>query len=46
MATNIRAQSLPAGTKVDVPVWLAVSLASREVVDLRNPKFMTPNYYA
>ncbi len=39
-------KSLPAGTKVDVPVWLAIKLAQREFVELRNPKFMSINYYA
>ena len=34
------------GTQVDIPIWLAVSLATREIVDLKNPKFMTQNYYA
>ena len=39
-------KNLPAGAKVDVPVWLAVRLAQRELVELRNPKFMSNNYYA
>ncbi len=39
-------KSLPAGAKVDVPVWLAIKLAQREFVELRNPKFMSTNYYS
>jgi hypothetical protein len=37
---------LPAGAKVDIPLWLAMRLAQREIVELRLPKFMNNNYYA
>ena len=39
-------RALPAGAKVDVPLWLAMRLAQRELVELRLPKFMNNNYYA
>ncbi len=31
---------------MDVPLWLAMRLAQRELVELRLPKFMNNNYYA
>ena len=41
----LQEKDLPAGSKVDVPLWLAVSLAQRELVDLRFPKFMNKSYF-
>lgn len=29
-----------------MPLWLAVALAQRELVELRNPKFMSMSYFA
>ena len=30
---------------MDIPLWLSVSLAQRELVELRNPKFMSKAFY-
>lgn len=38
-------ETLAANSRVDIPLWLAVALAQRELVELRNPKFMSKNYY-
>ena len=31
---------------MDIPLWLAMSLAQREIVDLSNPKFMSRQYFS
>lgn len=33
------------GTKVDLPLWLAMALAQREIVELKNPSYLTQKYY-
>ncbi len=33
--------SLPANARLDIPLWLAVALAQRDIVELRNPKYLS-----
>ena len=40
-----RAQPLPAGTKVDIPCWLAKALYQRDIVEVKKPLFLTPKYF-
>ena len=35
---------LTADTKVDIPLWLAISLAQRDVVEMKNPIYLSENY--
>ena len=36
--------TLEANSKVDIPLWLAISLAQRDVVEMKNPLFLSENY--
>ena len=38
-------QSIPEGQKVDLPVWLASLMATRGIVDLMRPLFLTEKYF-
>lgn len=35
---------LIAGTKVDIPLWLGISLAQRDVVEMKNPLYLGEKY--
>ena len=35
---------LAAGTKVSLPLWLATSMAQRDLCDLKNPEYLTPQF--
>ena len=37
--------TLQAGARVDLPMWLGVSLAKREVVQLKNPKILSKEFF-
>jgi hypothetical protein len=37
--------TLMAGSKVDIPLWLAIHLARRSVIELRNPIYLTKKYF-
>jgi len=36
---------LPAGTKLELPLWLGIALARREIAEIKNPKYMSKQYY-
>jgi len=36
---------LQAGTKIDLPTWMGVSLAQREIVELNKPLFLTSKFF-
>ena len=38
-------QSIPEGLKVDLPVWLATLMATRGIVELMRPLFLTEKYF-
>ena len=33
-----------AGTKVDIPIWLGVALARRDVCDIKIPQYLSEKY--
>ena len=35
---------LRAGTKIDLPLWLAVSLAQRDLCEIRTPTYLNSKY--
>ena len=37
-------EALPAGTKLDLPLWLGISLAQRDLAELRNPLCLSEKY--
>lgn len=37
--------TLKANTKVDLPLWLALALAKREIIELRNPKYLGQSFF-
>jgi len=36
---------LPVGAKEDLPLWLAVGLGQRDIVELKKPLFLTRNFF-
>ena len=40
-----RSGTLAANSKVDVPLWLAIALAQREIIELKNPKYLGQKYF-
>lgn len=36
---------LPAGTKLHLPIWLGIALARREIAEIKNPRYMSKQYY-
>ena len=37
--------TLLAGSKVDIPLWLAIHLARRSVIELKNPIYLSKKYF-
>ena len=37
--------TIQANQKIDLPLWLAVALARRELIELRSPAYMTKKYF-
>ena len=33
--------TLKSGTKVEIPMWLGIALAQRDICELRNPKYLS-----
>ncbi|CDW84865.1 UNKNOWN [Stylonychia lemnae] len=42
---NLRTEVLKAETKVELPLWLGIALAQRDIVNLLPPKYMTKQYF-
>ena len=42
---EIKQETLKAGTKVQLPLWLGVALSRRELVDILPPTYMTQQYF-
>ena len=38
-------QVLPINTKVDIPLYMAIALFQREIVDISHPKYLTKEYF-
>ena len=36
--------TLNKGSKVDLPLWLGIALASRDICELRNPSYLSEKY--
>lgn len=37
--------TLKAGNKVDLPLWMALALAKRDIVELKSPKYLTEGFF-
>jgi hypothetical protein len=41
---NVDGGVLKAGTKVDLPIWLGIALAQRDIVQMRIPSYLSKKY--
>ena len=44
VSTEDKSATLKKGSKVDIPLWLAIALAQRDIVGLRNPLYLSEKY--
>eukprot|EP00347_Sterkiella_histriomuscorum_P003072 403365697 len=42
---QLQNEVLKAGSRVELPLWLAIALAQRDIVDLLPPRYMTQQYF-
>jgi hypothetical protein len=38
-------KSIPINSTLDLPIWLSLALAQRDIVEIKNPKYLSLKYY-